>query len=189
MSITDQIALAAFFVALLSLLVSIITGVLSHRAQKRTEESSGRANAIAENANLLAAQANLQSAGDAETAIRSAINAEWQKVNDLKGELDAVVDGKPESRWTAAEKRKIQSLENRMRFAIEIVLNSYESACGRYLDPGKCDKVRFKKHFHDDLRKLVKCSTPLVAEVLQPGPTSNFQAIMRVYEEWHILET
>lgn len=188
MNTTDQIALAALIVSLLALVVTVIIGILSHQAQKRTEKSAERANQIAEHANNLAAQANIQSAGDAETAMRSAINTEWQKFNDLKGEMDAVVDGKPESRWTADEKRKIKSLENRMRFALEIVLNSYESACGRYLDPGKCDKGRFKKHFFDDIRKLVKCEIPLVAEVLKPGPTSNFQAIMKVYDEWHNLE-
>lgn len=188
MATSDQIAFAALVVSLLALAVTVIIGLLSHQAQKRTEKSAARANEIAEHANNLAAQANIQSSGDAETAMRSAINAEWQKFNDLKGEMDAVVDGRPESKWTADEKRKIKSLDNRMRFAIEIVLNSYESACGRYLDPGKCDKVRFKKHFHDDIRKLVKCETALIAEVLKPGPTSNYQAIMKVYDEWHNLE-
>jgi hypothetical protein len=188
MNTSDQIAAGALIVSLVSLLVTVIVGIVAYRGQRRTEKSAERANEMAEHANNLAAQANIQSAGDAETAMRSAINAEWQKFNDLKGEMDAVVDGKPESKWTADEKRKIKALENRMRFALEIVLNSFESACGRYLDPGKCDKVRFKKHFHDDIRKLVKCEIPLIAEVLKPGPASNYQAVMKVFDEWHNLE-
>ena len=197
----DQLGLGALIVAILSLIVSIGTAIKNASDNRKSRARAEEANSIANSANNLAQQANQFShqanslaekantlaAGDAETAMMESIRSAWEQVDRIRGELDQILHGRSKSKLSAEETRRIAGMENGLRFAIERVCDSYEAACGRYLD-GKCDKERFRKLFFDSIRQLVQNDTETFKQVLKPGPASKYGAILKVYTEWHHLE-
>ncbi len=81
----------------------------------------------------------------------------------------------------------METLEKALRSAVEDNLNAYEDACGKYLD-GKIDKTRFKKTYNSEIQNLYTGEKSMIADLMLPDATSNFQAIWKVYKEWYIHE-
>lgn len=194
MTTSDWINLGLLIVSSLALLVAIGTAIWTVFANRRSGRDAADALRIArdanqhsEQANRLAQQANILAAGDSETAMMAAVNQAWDGVNAVRRELDELLQGRTRTQLSAADRRRIEGIDNGLKLAIERVCDTYETACGRYID-GKCDKDRFKKLFHDPIRQLVQNDTDAFKQVLKPGPASKYKAILKVHEEWHNLE-
>ena len=68
--------------------------------------------------------------------------------------------------------------------ATQTLINYYDSACSKYVD-GKVDKVRFKKSYKNEIRKLIENKD--LKEYFDPL-TSSYKPILNVYAEWEKLE-
>ena len=66
--------------------------------------------------------------------------------------------------------------------SVEVLLNSYELACGLYLDGGKLDDGRFCRQYRDEIKKLYELPDPYHKR-LHPV-NSSFLEIRKVYEKW-----
>lgn len=62
--------------------------------------------------------------------------------------------------------------------------NAYDEACQKYLDK-KVDKIRFKKSYTNEIKNIV--DNPAFSERYK-GPQTQFQATVKVYQEWFTLE-
>lgn len=125
--------------------------------------------------------------GQAETGLRAAIRMTRQAVRDLNLQVEEIIDGKTESAWNAEQKRRLKGIGPAIREAVEDNLNAYEDACAKYLD-GKIDRSRFKKTYIEEIRNLCKEKAGIIGEFMHPEGASNFQAIWKVYRQWHIHE-
>jgi hypothetical protein len=126
--------------------------------------------------------------GSAELSLRSAITVTRQAVRQIGIEAANVRDGRRDDELNAAEKRKLGAYDSAFREALEDNLNAYEGACAKYLDE-KIDRIRFRKMYLDEIGNLcrAKDSHPIHA-FMHPADNSKFQAIWKVYREWHIHE-
>lgn len=109
----------------------------------------------------------LTSQGALETQIRSAISEVTHDIVTLAIE----VEKNPESRmlifaYSAAE---------------ESYRNTYEDACGKYLD-GKIDKERFKKMYQREIRRLVEEEPH---KEFYSGLQTPYVSTAAVYKEWY----
>ena len=97
------------------------------------------------------------------------------------------MDGRRSDELKAQDKRRLEILEKAFRSAVEDNLNAYEDACAKYVD-GKIDKERFKKSYISEVQRLCAEKTSVITDLMHPDTTSKFQAIWKVYREWHIHE-
>ena len=165
METRDVLALCAIVISVLALVVSITVAV-----------KNARHNAIVRQ----------HAAASAETAVLGQINSARGRLADVNLKLQDVYKGRLPSNLSADEKRYVNGLEGIYHEAIEVLLNTYELACGMYLD-GKVDRVRFKRQYAEELKTLFKASEAIKKRLLDI--TSPFKAMRAVYEEWHNLET
>lgn len=161
------------WIALAAAIVSVGASILSFVSSKRSQ-------AIAKG------QAEV-AMGQAESAIRANIRITRQSVRDLSVRIGEVVSGKRPNQLTAEENRRLEPLTLAFREACEDNLNAYEDACGKYLDK-KIDVERFKKSYIEEIRGVCQQKNPPIADFMLPETTSKFQAIWKVYREWHIHE-
>lgn len=126
-------------------------------------------------------------AGAAETSLMDSISAAWDRIALVQEQVSELTNGRDRSQIEAHEEVRLQQVEHRYLYAVERLCDQYEVACGRYLD-GKCDRVRFKKSYHDAIRQLVQNNISAFAKVLNVGPASKYTALLKVYDEWHNLE-
>jgi hypothetical protein len=137
---------------------------------------------------ILGARASRKTAmGQAETSLRASIRVTRQAVRDLAIKIGEVIDGTAQSKLTSEQKRKLEALDKPFREAVEDNLNAYEDACAKYLD-NKIDRERFKKMYVEEIRNLCVEKQGPVADLMHPEGTSKFQAIWKVYREWHVHE-
>ncbi len=101
------------------------------------------------------------------------------RIADLQG-------GKLPTKLLADETRQIASFQTAYEEAVEVLLNSYELACGMYLDGGKLDDERFYRQYHDEIRRLFDFPDPYHKR-LHPV-NSPYHAIRKVRDKWHNLE-
>ncbi len=160
------VSLGSAVVSVLSLLATVVFAILAARSANR---------------------AHVVTIGAAETALRNAISLTRQRVGDLALQVGAVLDGRRKDELTARDKRQLELLEKAFRSAVEDNLNAYEDACAKYLD-GKIDRERFKKTYVCEIQNLCNEKSSVIAEFMHPESTSKFQAIWKVYREWHIHE-
>lgn len=125
--------------------------------------------------------------GQAETGLRASIRLTRQAVRDLTIRIGEVLDGANPNKLTAEQRRRLQPLDKAFREAVEDNLNAYEDACAKYRDK-KIDRVRFKKMYIDEIRNLCIEKEGPIHDLMHPEGASKFQAIWKVYREWHIHE-
>lgn len=112
-------------------------------------------------------QSNKSAHGQIEIDIRNMITSARNRYEDL------ILNNRDDSIYRLIVK---SSLEN--------LINVYDEACAKYLD-SKVDKVRFKKLYYTEIKKLVenKDTKPYYDTI-----DSKFQTTIKVYEEWNNLE-
>lgn len=116
-----------------------------------------------------------------ETAVLGQINQARARVADIALRLQDITKGRLPTALNADEKRHIRGMEGIYHEAAEVLLNTYELACGMYRD-GKLDRERFRRQYGEEIRKLFDGASAY-KERLQPV-SSPFKAIRAVYEEW-----
>jgi len=118
-----------------------------------------------------------------EISLGARITTTKEKVSDI-GSLMIPFISKTKSSRTIEEKRTIEGYDRLLDLAIENNLNAYEEACAKYIDK-KIDKIRFKKTYKSDIKKLVERSD---LKQYFDGVTSEYKAILKLYDEWENLE-
>jgi hypothetical protein len=182
------IATIALVVSILSLVWNFISGRATSASNKKTAARAEEAIRRAEDANKLSQQANLLFAGASETALVSATNAAWERVNQFGLEVAKIVRGRNVDSLPDEDKAFLKAIQNVHKSTIERCCNLYESACGQYLD-GKLDRERFRRHFDAEIRSLCEDNSQLIRDTLKRGdPTGRYKAIWKVYDQWFNLE-
>lgn len=147
-------------IAIIALVVSIISIYKSHQA-------NSIANELRKENNDLQITTNKLQIAQVEMEIRSMISNAKAKFFEL------------------AKYANSGGLEqNQFQATLEEVCNAYDEACAKYLD-GKIDKNRFKKTYSVEIRNWVsnECAKDKYVQ-----PHTNFNATVKVYEEWNNLE-
>lgn len=173
----DKIGLVSGIVSFLSFVGSMIFAYLASRSRNAAKKQADRANVLAENSNLIAM-------GQAEANLRSAISKERTHVGKAATELSEFLGEKSPEELSESEQGAWKVLQSQYHSEIEDLLNAYEQACSAYLD-GKVDKERFKKNYVNELPNLCDPDTAHFAKHMFPEATSRFEAIWKVYREWH----
>jgi len=166
----DWIALSSAVIALISMIVSIIFSIKSSAASKQS--------------NLHAIESNRIAIGQTETSLREQILNTRTRSEDAALRITDYLAGRDRSDLKDHELSHLDVLENAWRSSIEGNLNAYEDACGKYIDK-KTDPERFRKLYINEIKTICDPKRESYARLLHPDSTSNFQAIWRVYKEWH----
>lgn len=189
---------ASLVVSILSLLVAFYSVLSSNNAKAKSEEAnrlsndanrlsndanrlSSEANRLSNEANRLANNANASAAASVEISIQSSINSTKEKIMDCTADMEGLVAKK---NLNAEETRLLDMKQKRFNVAVENNLNSYESACAKYIDD-KIDKVRFKKEYAAEIKNIVEDKN---YKKYFDAVTSKYKAILKVYKEWFDLE-
>jgi len=170
MTVAEQISLWSAIVAFASFVGSTIFAIVACFARSGAKRQAQRANDIA--------------TGQSETALREAIAMARQRIEDAALRITELVHGRKADKLPAQEKRRLDGLERLHRAAVENYLNAYEDACGKYIDR-KIDRGRFKKAFIREVEKLCDPKHKSYKRLMHPKSTSNYEAIWKVYDEWH----
>ncbi len=163
----------------LAFLWSLISYFLNKASAK---EAGDRADA----ANTIAKETGRRLAAESEISILRLINDTRTKARELCLRVTELQAGRVASKIPADESRLIAAINVAYEEAVEAFLNAYELACGMYLDGGKLDNERFKRQYHDEIRRMFDLPEPY-AKRLHPV-NSGFPAIRKVHQEWHNLE-
>lgn len=140
----------------------------------------------ANDARKSAERANRFSSGMLENDVRRLIIEAKTRFEDLATELENLLNGRSVDELSDAEKKLFNQKKLRFQSRIEEVLNSYEQACGKYIDE-KIDKNRFRKDYTSEVQRIFSDKKSFY-DLLHPQGTSKFKALWKVYEEWFNLE-
>jgi hypothetical protein len=121
--------------------------------------------------------------GQAMLALRSAVEQSTASIGELFAQLAAISDEAALSKQTASDKKKLKTLELRIRTAIESKLNIYDTACTTYLE-NRYNKRFFKKNFYHEICGLVDSKDTWHSDCFFPEAKSKYQAILIVYKGW-----
>lgn len=157
-------------IASISLLVSIGAVLFA-------KSSSEKANKIAkDNLNLQHAMVELE--------ISQSIENAKSKINEISIIMVPLVSKEKVGNIANEDKEALELYRKNFNAATQTLINYYDSACSKYTD-GKVDKVRFKKSYKNEIRKLVENKD--LNEYFDPL-TSSYKPILNVYTEWEHLE-
>ena len=173
MDVGDWISLASAIVAFISMGVSVVFSIKSSNASARS--------------NLNAIEANRIAIGQGETALREQILNTRGRSEEAALRISDFLAGRKRQDLAEHEISHLDHLENSWRSCIEGLLNAYEDACGKYLD-SKTDKDRFRKAYINEIKNICDPKRESYARLMHPDSTSNYQAIWKVYREWHQYE-
>lgn len=161
----------------LSDLLALLSVLISIGAAYFAKASSKQANRIAQE-NL-----NLQH-GMVELEISQSIEGAKSKVNEISIIMVPYVAKKSQESLQPEDEAVLELYMKNFNAATQTLINYYDSACSKYID-GKVDKVRFKKTYKNEIRKLLE--HPDLQEYFNPL-TSSYKPILNVYQEWENLE-
>ena len=170
MTLTDKIAVSSAAIALLSFLGTVFFAKRASSASQKALENAERANQIA--------------TGQTETSLREYISATRTRMEDAGYKIQDLLRGRQRSELDEAELNHLGYLQTSWRSAVEDHLNAYEDACGKFID-NKTDATRFKKAYVNELQTLCSPSHESFARLLHPQATSKYEAIWKVYMQWH----
>lgn len=105
-------------------------------------------------------------------------------MEDCGFKIQDFLKGRKKEGLSTEELPHLEFLESTWRSAVESYLNSYEDACGKYLDE-KTDKQRFKKAYINEIKNICDPKRSSFERLMHPESTSNYEAIWKVYKEWH----
>lgn len=157
--------------------IASLSLVVSFGAVLFAKSSSTKANSIAQE-NL-----NLQH-GMVELEISQSIENAKSKVNDISIIMVPLVSKERLKTTSSEDDETLELYRKNFNAAIQTLINYYDSACSKYID-GKVDKIRFKKSYKNEIRKLVENDD--FKEYFNTL-TSSYKPILNVYSEWEDLE-
>lgn len=163
MTIDQKISLASAIIAFLSMIGAIVFSIKASRSSKKANEIA---------------------IGQAETALREQISIARQRMEDIGLEIQKFLKGRDRAQLSTEEDNYLSFLEKTWNSSVENYLNAYEDACGKYID-GKIDRIRFKKIYIEEIRNICDPKRNSYKGHMHPKATSKFEAIWKVYEEWH----
>ncbi|WP_010605705.1 hypothetical protein [Pseudoalteromonas maricaloris] len=173
MDAPETIALASAFIALASMIATIYFSSKASRASKESLHNADRANNIA--------------IGQTETALREQIYNTRNRMEESGLKINDFLKGRDREVLSVEELPHLEFLERTWHSSVESHLNAYEDACGKYLDD-KTDKLRFKKTYINEIKNICNPKRTSFERLMHPESTSNFEAIWKVYKEWHHYE-
>lgn len=141
------------------------------------KSSSAKANTIAQE-NL-----NLQH-GMVELEISQSIENAKSKLNEISIIMVPFVTRENLKSISAEDEATLELYRKNLNAATQTLMNYYDAACSKYID-GKVDRVRFKKSYKGEIRKLIENDD--LKEYFNPL-TSSYKPILNVYTEWENLE-
>jgi hypothetical protein len=164
MSPYEKISVALALVAIVVSVIALIKStVISNKALKLSDDSLKLSH------------------GMNELEVNSMITTTKHRVEDITLQMLPLLSKSTKSDEEIAQ---IAGFKQVLKSAMENNVNAYEEACAKYLD-GKIDKVRFKKTYTLELRRLVndRNHTEFFDAVRSP-----YKCILKVYDEWENLE-
>lgn len=170
MNAADKIATISAAIAFLSLLVTIYFSWRAYQHSNKAKDSELRANDIA--------------IGQSETSLREAISNARERVEEATYKIEELLLGRDPDVLSQAEQSRLTILSKARNASIENYLNAYEDACGKYID-NKIDKDRFRKSYISEVANLCRHDVISYARFMHPKATSKFEAIWKVFDEWH----
>ncbi|MFT6963984.1 MAG: hypothetical protein ACJAWV_003723 [Flammeovirgaceae bacterium] len=197
---TETITIVISILAILiSIPVAILTWFNSKKANKIAENAlaeSQKSNGIAANALAESGKSNISanyaldeskrsnqiSIGNLELLISERIDTSQDRISTVFEKLISLTSKGKE--LTDGEKRLENYYQKLLKSAMESNLNAYEDACGKYIDD-KLDKKRFRKSYLKSIENLVRDES--YKDFLDPT-TTQYEAILKVFKEWHRLE-
>lgn len=141
------------------------------------KSSSQKANQIAQE-NL-----SLQH-GMVELEISQSIENAKSKINEISIIMVPFILKERHKNISDEDAETLELYRKNFNAATQTLINFYDSACSKYTDK-KVDKVRFKKNYKTEIRKLVENED--LKEYFNPL-TSSYKPILNVYSEWEHLE-
>ncbi|MDP5240913.1 hypothetical protein Q9Q94_15330 [Uliginosibacterium sp. 31-16] len=139
--------------------------------------SSKKANQIA--------QENLKlQHGMVELEISQSIENAKSKINEISIIMVPFISKERLNKITKEESETLDLYRKNFNAATQTLINYYDAACSKYIDE-KVDKVRFKKTYKNEIRKLVENED--LKEYFNPL-TSPYKPILNIYSEWEHLE-
>jgi hypothetical protein len=132
---------------------------------------------------ILSVKANVLSSGNIELYINERISDTNKQVQDLSVQFAPLLV-KDQSTLNGEEKKILVIYTKIFKTALEDNLNAYEEACAKYNDR-KVDRNRFKKMYKDSIRQLVESED---YKRYFDTVSSKYQAILKVYKGWEVLE-
>ena len=105
------------------------------------------------------------------------------RTNELNVKYRELDGRKTDSKLTAEQKQQVMGTTwEALDVAVEILLNSYELACGMYLDEGKLDNERFERQYREEVKLLFDFPDPYHKRL--HAVNSPYNAIRAVREKW-----
>jgi hypothetical protein len=157
-------------IAFLSFIISLGSAIFAKSSNKK-------ANQIAEQ-NLSLQQ------GMVELEISQSIENAKSKINEISMVMVPLVSKENLKTITSEDSETLTLYRKNFNAATQTLINYYDSACSKYSD-GKVDRVRFKKTYKNEIRKLVENKD--LQEYFN-SLTSSYKPILNVYSEWEHLE-
>jgi hypothetical protein len=157
--------------------IAILSLFISFGAAVFAKSSSNKANQIAQQ-NL-----NLQ-LGMVELEINQSIENAKSSINEISIIMAPLVSKENLKTITPEESETLMLYRKNFNAATQTLINYYDSACSKYSDE-KVDKIRFKKTYKNEIRKLVENAD--LKEYFNPL-ISSYKPILNVYSEWEHLE-
>lgn len=158
-------------------IISSFSLIVSIGAVFFAKSSSTKANKIAQE-NL-----NLQH-GMVELEISQSIENAKSSINEISIIMVPLVSKETLKNTNQQEDETLKLYRKNFNAATQTLINHYDAACSKYID-GKVDKIRFKKTYKNEIRKLVENDS--FKEYFNPL-TSSYKPILNVYSEWENLE-
>jgi len=191
MSTSEKIALVSVVISVVSMAVTILFALRASAASKRSLAYAAEANTHATsantysvNANDFAEKANIIAIGQMETSLREQITNARNRMEDSSLKIPDLLKGRERDGLTDSELQHLEVLENSWRSSIESYLNAYEDACGKFIDD-KTDKDRFRKGYINEIKTICDHNRASFSRLMHPEATSQYEAIWKVYREWH----
>ena len=166
----ETIAISSAVISLLSMIASIIFATKASSASKNSLKNAEEANNIA--------------IGQTETSLREQIMNARNRMEDCGFKIQDFLQSRKKEDLSEQELLHLEFLENTWRSSTENYLNTYEDACGKFIDK-KTDKTRFKKAYINEIKNICDPSRKSYARLMHPESTSNYEAVWKVYKEWH----
>jgi hypothetical protein len=165
-------------------ITSLISLAISVAAIYFAKTSSNKANNISqENIQLQKNNLNLQY-GMVELEINQSIENAKSKINEISIIMVPFISKENLGKISQEESETLALYRKNFNAATQTLINYYDSACSKYAD-GKVDKIRFKKTYKNEIRKLIENKD--LKEYFDPL-TSSYKPILNVYSEWENLE-
>lgn len=170
MDASDYISIVSAAIALLSMIATIYFSFRASAASGESLRNAERSNNIA--------------IGQTETSLREQIMNARNRMEDCGFKIQDFLKGRKKADLSDEELPHLEFLESTWRSSTESYLNAYEDACGKYLDD-KTDKQRFKKAYINEVKNICDPKRTSFERLMHPESTSNYEAIWKVYKEWH----